>query len=202
MHWEMGNDDWMTKSLFLNNDAPLLTADENDIGFDTDKGLAALTLYQRFHKGGGQKPITSNQPGRLFLPARWSLCRHNGSNSVVRQRDWQEICLENRSPAAFIAKRKNFKWRYGRNDCEEGSGQKKRGVGLPAVRDERQIADLCGVEHRLYAVEHRRVAGRHFRQLLSRQSGLPHQCHANSTSTALAGQEKTPFALAARSEMK
>ena len=60
MHWEMGNDDWMTKSLFLNNDAPLLTADENDIGFDTDKGLAALTPYQRFHKGGGQKPITSN----------------------------------------------------------------------------------------------------------------------------------------------
>lgn len=71
MHWEMGNDDWMTKSLFLNNDAPLLIADENDIGFDTYKGLAALTLYQRFHKGSGQKPITSNQPGRLF-------CRQDG----------------------------------------------------------------------------------------------------------------------------
>lgn len=70
MHWEMGNDDWMTQNLFLNNDAPLLNADESDIGFDTDRGLAALTLYQRFHKEGGQKPIDQQSARQTFFAGK------------------------------------------------------------------------------------------------------------------------------------
>jgi multiple sugar transport system substrate-binding protein len=70
MHWEMGNDDWMTQNLLLNNDAPLLTADERDIGFDTPKGLAALTLYQRFHKEGGQKPIDQQSARQTFFAGK------------------------------------------------------------------------------------------------------------------------------------
>ncbi len=70
MHWEMGNDDWMTQNLFLNNDAPLLTPDESDVGFATDKGLAALTLYQRFHKEGGQKPIDQQAARQTFFAGK------------------------------------------------------------------------------------------------------------------------------------
>jgi multiple sugar transport system substrate-binding protein len=70
MHWELGNDDWMTQNLFLNNDAPLLSADERDIGFDTEKGLAALTLYQRFHKEGGQKPIDQQAARQTFFAGK------------------------------------------------------------------------------------------------------------------------------------
>lgn len=70
MNWELGNDDWMTQNLFLNNDAPLLTADESDIGFDTDKGLAALTLYQRFYKEGGQKPIDQQAARQTFFAGK------------------------------------------------------------------------------------------------------------------------------------
>ena len=70
MHWELGNDDWMTQNLLLNHAAPLLTADEHDIGFDTPKGLAALTLYQRFHKEGGQKPIEQQAARQTFFAGK------------------------------------------------------------------------------------------------------------------------------------
>ncbi len=70
MHWELGNDDWMTQNLLLNNAAPLLTPDEKDIGFDNAKGLEALTLYQRFHTEGGQKPIEQQAARQTFFAGK------------------------------------------------------------------------------------------------------------------------------------
>lgn len=70
MHWELGTDDWMTQNLLLNNAAPLLTPDETDIGFDNEKGLAALTLYSRFHKEGGQRPIEQQAARQAFFAGK------------------------------------------------------------------------------------------------------------------------------------
>ncbi len=70
MNWEMGNDDWMTQNLFLNNNAPLLTKDRSDVGFDTEQGLASLTLYQRFFKEGGQKPIDQQAARQTFFAGK------------------------------------------------------------------------------------------------------------------------------------
>jgi multiple sugar transport system substrate-binding protein len=70
MHWELGNDDWMTQNLFLNNAAPLLSADGKDIGFDNAKGAEALTLYQRFHTEGGQKPIEQQAARQTFFAGK------------------------------------------------------------------------------------------------------------------------------------
>ena len=70
MHWELGNDDWMTQNLFLNNAAPLLTPDGKDVGFDSAKGVEALTLYQRFHTEGGQKPIEQQAARQTFFAGK------------------------------------------------------------------------------------------------------------------------------------
>jgi multiple sugar transport system substrate-binding protein len=70
MYWETGTDDWMTQNLFLNNAAPLLSADERGVGFDNDKGLAALAMYQRFFKEGGQKPIELQAARQTFFAGK------------------------------------------------------------------------------------------------------------------------------------
>ena len=70
MHWELGNDDWMTQNLFLNNAAPLLSADGKDVGFDNARGVEALTLYQRFHTEGGQKPIEQQAARQTFFAGK------------------------------------------------------------------------------------------------------------------------------------
>lgn len=70
MHWELGNDDWMTQNLFLNNAAPLLTPDGKDVGFDKAKGLESLALYQRFHTEGGQKPIEQQAARQTFFAGK------------------------------------------------------------------------------------------------------------------------------------
>jgi multiple sugar transport system substrate-binding protein len=70
MHWELGNDDWMTQNLLLNNGAPLLQTNEKDIGFDNARGLAALTLYNRFHKEGGQRPIEQQAARQIFFAGK------------------------------------------------------------------------------------------------------------------------------------
>ena len=70
MHWELGDDDWMTQNLLLNNAAPLLSADGKDIGFDNAKGLAALALYQRFFKEGGQRPIEQQAARQAFFAGK------------------------------------------------------------------------------------------------------------------------------------
>lgn len=70
MYWETGTDDWMTQNLLLNNAAPLLSPDERSVGFDTEKGLAALAMYQRFFKEGGQKPIEVQAARQTFFAGK------------------------------------------------------------------------------------------------------------------------------------
>jgi multiple sugar transport system substrate-binding protein len=82
MYWERGAEDWMTQNLIRNAGLELMTPDERDIGFDNAQGLAALTLFRRFHTEGGQSAIDMQAARQTFFAGRLGF--YVSSTALVR----------------------------------------------------------------------------------------------------------------------
>ncbi|MEO0542349.1 MAG: extracellular solute-binding protein [Pseudomonadota bacterium] len=62
----IGRHDWRFQSLLGSHGGRPLTADETDITFDSDAGLAAASLYSRFRNEGGMSSMTQNDARQAF----------------------------------------------------------------------------------------------------------------------------------------
>ncbi|MET0258116.1 MAG: ABC transporter substrate-binding protein [Methylobacterium sp.] len=81
MYYTPGDDDWMTQNLLANAGLKPL-ADDGTIAFATPGGRDALTLFERFHKEGGQTAISDEDARQQMFAGKLGL--YFNSTAAVR----------------------------------------------------------------------------------------------------------------------